>query len=862
MRYCLFIVRVCKRLLPVLLLLCSRQGIAGPVPVFDEITIYATVPGVGSVEVPAIMHNDKVYLAVTAVFDFLQIRNVLSPQMDSITGFFIHPNNVYQINATQQCIYYQQQKIALQPEGLIRTDNYIYLRLDYYETVFGLKWEFNFRSLAVVLHTDIELPVVRLMRQEEMRNNLNRLTGEEKADTIIKRRYPLFSAGMADWNIITTQYSNAPADARLALALGGVVAGGETNVLLNYNNRLPFAERQQFYQWRLVNANNNIFRQVTAGKIASQTTSSVFMPVVGVQFTNTPATYRRSFGSYRLSDRTEPGWMVELYINNVLVNYVQADAAGFFTFDVPLVYGNSLIKLRFYSPWGEERFREQNINIPFNFLPQGRLEYTVSAGVVEDSVSSKLGRAVVDYGLGRRFTIGGGLEYLSSVHTGAAMPFARASVLLTNRLLLYGEYTHGVRTKGILHYRLPSDMQVEVNYVRYTPGQTAINTTYLEERKVTVAMPFRTRKIAAFTRLSAWQAVLPSVKGASLKYTTLEALFSGVVLGASANITTYALFADAPAPYVYTNFSISARLPLRCLFTPQLQYEFAAARVISARAEVGRYITGKGYVNAFYEKNWKSNFISAGLGVRFDFSFAQAGASVRSSNITTAYVQNAGGSLFYSNKSHAAGVGSRAAVGRGGIVIVPFIDRNNNGEYDKGESKVAGLRLTVNASTVKYNQKDTSILVADLEAYTSYLVKLSESFDNITLHLKYKSLSVEVDPNQFKLVEVPVVIREEVSGTVYWQSAKTGKGLGRIRVQYFREDGSLAGEALSEADGFFSFSNVAPGKYIARIDKAQLDKLEMTAISGEVYFAVSASLEAAAAESLSFVVQAIQQKKQ
>jgi hypothetical protein len=195
-----------------------------------------------------------------------------------------------------------------------------------------------------------------------------------------------------------------------------------------------------------VNNDRPALRQVMAGKIFTQATSSIYSPVVGVQFTNTPTTYRRSFGTYVLSDRTEPNWMVELYVNNVLVNYVKADASGFFTFEVPLVYGNSVVKLRFYGPWGEERTSEQNINIPFNFLPQHQFEYTVSAGMVEDSLNSMFSRASFNYGLGKRLTIGGGMEYHSSVSTGKSMPFVNASLRLASNLLVSGEYVYGVRT--------------------------------------------------------------------------------------------------------------------------------------------------------------------------------------------------------------------------------------------------------------------------------------------------------------------------------------------------------------------------------------------------------------------------------
>ena len=149
--------------------------------------------------------------------------------------------------------------------------------------------------------------------------------------------------------------------------------------------------------------------------------------------------------------------MVELYVNNVLVNYTKADASGFFTFDVPLVYGNSSIKLRFYGPWGEEKTREQNVSIPFNFLPLHQFEYTASAGVVDDDQKSKLARLNLNYGLGTHITVGGGVEYLSTVTSGKTMPFVTASVRLGSNLLVSGEHDYGVRSKGVVTYRLPSN---------------------------------------------------------------------------------------------------------------------------------------------------------------------------------------------------------------------------------------------------------------------------------------------------------------------------------------------------------------------------------------------------------------------
>ncbi|MDO9578957.1 MAG: hypothetical protein Q7J06_00065, partial [Bacteroidales bacterium] len=69
-------------------------------------------------------------------------------------------------------------------------------------------------------------------------------------------------------------------------------------------------------------------------------------------------------------------------------------------------------------------------------------------------------------------------------------------------LLISGEYTYGVRSKGILSYRLPSNVQFELNYTKYDKDQKAINYNYLEERKVAVSVPIRGSNFAVFSRLT------------------------------------------------------------------------------------------------------------------------------------------------------------------------------------------------------------------------------------------------------------------------------------------------------------------------------------------------------------------------
>ncbi|PQB06742.1 hypothetical protein BST83_05920 [Polaribacter filamentus] len=79
---------------------------------------------------------------------------------------------------------------------------------------------------------------------------------------------------------------------------------------------------------------------------------------------------RTASGSYTVTDTTEPNWTVELYINDILIDFTQADAAGLYVFKVPIVYGYTVIKLKFYGPLGEERTEERIKNTPYSFMQE------------------------------------------------------------------------------------------------------------------------------------------------------------------------------------------------------------------------------------------------------------------------------------------------------------------------------------------------------------------------------------------------------------------------------------------------------------------------------------------------------------
>ena len=818
---------------------------------YDEISLIVNVKRIGSLEIPAVIYGQEAYLPVKELFDFLKIKNTLSENLDSVSGFFIHPKAVFVVDKVNNRILYEDKIFELKTTDLIRTETNLYLKTDYFGQVFSLACTFNFRSLSITLDTKLELPAIREMQQLLMRQNISQLKGEKKADTTIKRKFSLFHFGTADWSVISTQEYKGNSNTRLNLALGSVVAGGEADVNLYYNSQEALNLKQQYYRWRYVNNDHASLRQITAGRIFTQSISSLYAPVTGIQFTNTPTTYRKSFGSYRLSNTTEPGWMVELYVNNVLVNYMKADASGFFTFDVPIVYGNSAIKLRFYGPWGEERMREQNISIPFNFLPSHQFEYTVSAGIVSDEEKSRYSRINFNYGLHKRITVGGGVEYLSSASHGKPVPFMNASVRLGHSLLISGEHAFGVRTKGILNYRLPYDMQLDLNYTKYAKGQTAIRYNYPEERKASLSIPIRTGKFAAFSRLSYTQLVLPK-----FKYNTAEFLLSAIVHGVSSNVTILAVYTDPAYLSMYSHFSLTFRVPASIRFTPQVQYEHRQKNFSLVKVELEKPFFTQGFMNVSYERNLIMKTGSFGIGMRYNFSLAQTSLYARSGNKSASVVELARGSLLYDGKAGYLGLSNQSSVGKGGLIISPFLDINCNGKRDANEPKADGLKFKINGGRIEHDLTDTTIRVFGLEAYTNYFIELDKnSFENISWKIRKLTISVTGEPNHFQIIEVPVSVVGEASGNVSLKTNKGKNGLGRIMVNFYNTNMSIVGSTVTEEDGYFSFLGLTPGSYTARIDTAQLHSLKLISLPANLSFDIATSAEGAVVDGFEFILQ-------
>ncbi len=829
--------------------------------VYDEIPVDVYVDHYGSFEIDIIyVKPNYVFVNVEDLFKNLGISCI--PNSDhNLVGFIENESRPYVIDFYAKQINVGSKKINTQ-NGLIKEIGAIYIESSLLSSAFGLSITFNYRSLSAKLISDFELPIVRQKRLENTRKTISKLQGKTlTVDTVANRNYHLFKFGTLDWGLGTFQIVNEAINNRYMLGVGAELLYGEVNISFDYNDYYKFDHRLLRYNWQWVDNDQKFIKQAQVGKISTQTIAFINSPVIGATIRNTPTTIRKASGNYPVSGHTGPSWTVELYINDILVDYTKADASGLYVFNVPNVYGYTKLKFKFFSPLGEEQSEERIVNLPYSILPAKEFEYTISGGILQDNFSSRFGKGELNYGLNRLITIGGGMEYLSSITTGVNIPYVKATFQPISTLTINGEYAYGVRTRGSLSYYFWENAQLGIDYTKYTTGQRATLSNAPEERKLRLMLPIRIKSISGYAQVNYTQLIYNEYI-----FNQGSMIFSVYYKQFSANSSTQINWIMDRSPYLTSDLSLSYRLKNGFKINTSASYNVYEGGLVYYKAEIEKNIK-KGYLSISYQDNILYHDYYVSVGFKYALPFARTNVSVSHSRGRVMTSAAAQGSLAFAGNNYTH-FSNNSSASKGGILLYPFLDMNHNGIFDMGEHLVKVNTIKISGAKAIFSEKDSIIRIPDLNAFTSYSVAFDDnSLENIAWRFKNKTYQVLIDPNQFKRVDIPVRVVGEANGTAYLKKNNSLQGIGRILINIYKKGESKAvTEILSESDGYIYFLGLEPGEYFACVDSVQLSNLGYSAEPLCKYFSIRSIEAGDIVDGLNFILRpdtegSIQQKE-
>jgi hypothetical protein len=133
------------------------------VPAEDEviITIYHKV--IGSLEIPAVLVGDTVYIQPADVFNFIKVHKDVSADGLQVSGEYIDPSRKFSVDFSKLEITYQGRVVHIEKGEYLLTSTGRYLRTDLFARIFSLKCEFDFSRLAIEVNSDETLPAKSIL---------------------------------------------------------------------------------------------------------------------------------------------------------------------------------------------------------------------------------------------------------------------------------------------------------------------------------------------------------------------------------------------------------------------------------------------------------------------------------------------------------------------------------------------------------------------------------------------------------------------------------------------------------------------------------------------------------------------------
>jgi len=797
------------------------------------IPVALVVKGIGKTEFEIISRESRVYIPIVATFKFLRLNVSYNEATGVVDGFYVRPDNPYRIDARVPSAVVGGKSVALTPDDFYARPGDFFLRLELFESLFGLELKYAPRLLAILLQTKEALPIF-LEREREYARRRKLLLGQiPRPDYTAERSVPAFGVGRLDY-VLTSQVTQHGIPRRdYSFRLGNQFLGGDLDTRFEGSSGHTPTWNDVTSRLRYAFLDNSPVKQIFLGDIL--TTGLVPSAVFGAEITNRPAPRRLLFVTETLDGELQTGELSDLYYGGSLIDFQAGTPAGKYSFPALISYGVTTYTVKKYDQFGVEHDLEYRIVVPPTMIPPGEIEYSLSGG--EERLLNKewYGDGVIRWGLNDELTIGGGVDYYSPKIVqvnGKFHPFLTSTARISSSLI--GDFTFAPTAYSTALFSLsyPTSAGASLAYSWFARNIFYNTRNILNEATGTLSIPFRPGPARLGLDLLGRQTMF-----ASGRERVLQVSLGGQIGIFSPRITHRGAWelnpGGATTHDAITSASLAIRAPAAFLLRATTTYFHTDGGFKDLRIDFSRRFTRHFWLDVFYDKTFQTQNVISGVQILYYFPFT----------LIRAIVGGGGESGFRSSLGVSGSVGYSSAtnnfffdyfssrVGYGALIVQPFIDANGNGVRDPGEEVLNKARIRSRSlfgnQYLRYNPGVGFGLEHTLP-YEEYVMTIEpQSLDNPLWVPLYENIGVFSEPNQFRVVDLPVVVGGIVRGKIEIQTTKKlipGEGLTVILELQNAPAGNkpLKLTTVSFSTGEYEFIGMPPGTYKVSLDEAQV----------------------------------------
>ncbi len=799
----------------------------------------------------------QILLPVGQIARLLELGVTVTP--DGIArGSILEAGETFELNARLHRVRYGDTQFGLRPESVYVDVDDVYLAAPILSRIWPITFRFDRKAALLVAEPRETLPIQLRLKREQRRVGGAEWIPPEYPEQPVP--YRLLRIPFLD-QTLSARYRRVESGepervARYTSFLAGEVLWHSTSAYFTGDSDEPFRD----YRVTLGRSNpdpNELgplrAREYRIGDLDDPGADLIDRArhLRGALVSSFPLHAPQRLGTHSFRGPLPPGWEVELYRNEVLLGYQGRGEKDEYVFDdMPLYPGVNRFVLRFYGPQGQVREDVRIFNQNEAFRRPGEVYYRLLAGYQDDGLPGFQADAdrepsatgQVDFGLAGPFS---GTLYGASLPLGGTRSQFFKAGLRANWQALWSLFDYArahdggeaLHAGGNLAF---GRMNLYASYVRLMGFRSGLFPASPD--------PLAHRATGRVDWLPFDPKVLPLGVGHDVVYDT------------------------------FASGQRSLRVGQRLTFSHRW---FSLANEVNwnvwdLNADDQHYADGSLYLS----RRLSSVGLSAGLqyGVypllephtgtlNVDWRFAPAwfaSAGTLWSFLETAPVYNAG--LFKESGAFTAGVNlrgssaddltaelsvsfsvghgdhlrrwyvdARPAARSGSLTVRVFVDRNDNGAYDEGETPVPGIVLRLNDSDAPVTTSTTGVaLLTDLIPHVPVSLSIAAgSLPDTTMQPAIEGVRVTPRPGMSAVVEFPVRLVGEVDGTVYVVQRGSRQTVGGLLLELIDAKGRTVKTEYTAYDGYYWFHGIPPGTYTLRPAADDLARRRLPATGGQ-----------------------------
>ena len=847
----------------------SRHNPAPP----EEVFLSFQYRGSGTEIIGALYENGKFYLPVNQLFDALLIPYEIDNSQLRISGTYLSQDQSYELYFRDYDQPYGQvgeTRISFNAEDFIVGELGFYLLPKHFQQLFGLNFAIDTSSLALRLKTKNVLPIQKQEERERRRRQIDQQRARyDYYPLAYNRERKVLGGAFLDYSINASAERQALNQYNYNLSGGAEILGGDIQGLFfgAYNENAGFSSRTDNVRWRYVTNQNKALSSISVGQLNSD--GVIGTQINGINITNRPVQPRTLFQDYIIDGNTLPQSEVELYRNNTLIAFKEADANGYYRFKVPLTYGVSRLNVRIFGPNGSVQERDQRIEVPFRFLRKGEVQYNVSGGRAESFVLNNRDnfwqlQSSASLGLSSRITAQAGVDYYDLNAIPQPLPHGSVSTRLGSKYLLNVEAVPSgfYQIDGSVIF--PSSTSINTSFTHFQEDQGILNTRGAKQSlRTSIYVPFRFLNIPFNFRLTG-EYRNRDVFSTTRYRTFLSSRFGRLNLrfgysdqqaGPLELRTTPSSNLRTTATYIFPRGPSAPGILKGMFLQTQLEMNPDANQFEEADIQLSRDILREGRLQLSVGRDFRTGINFTQLNFTFDFNKIRTSTVARSRGDNVSITQNIRGSVAYDHNFKKLHLGNRQLVGQSGIAVRMFVDENNSGSFDEGEKILPYNAVRLDQASRTQVGDDGIIRITQLQPYEKHNIEINKAaIKDPILVPQIEEFSFRADPNQFKQIDIPFYRTGIIEGKVVRKQKNGPQPLGGVRLFLVSEDSSFTKELRTFSDGSFYTYEVPPGSYQLNVDQQQLDFLNAESTPDTLDIDIEAVAEGDLIEDLRFTI--------